>query len=141
MSRPDEEEAERTAKETAAALQKAVDRKVAAVNPKTLPAQPGEAQYIKYTPSSAGPAHASGAGARIIKMQDMPIDPLEPPKFRWAMESLLGACVLGVGGESCPGVCAWERDGRQARNAPLAAATDVQARRCVWDPRAVLPAC
>jgi len=27
-------------------------------------------------------AHASGAGQRIVKMQDMPVDPLEPPKFR-----------------------------------------------------------
>lgn len=44
---PDEEEIERTARETAAALTLRVDKKQAAVNPKTLPQQPGAAQYIK----------------------------------------------------------------------------------------------
>ena len=29
-----------------------------------------------------GPQYNSGADQRIIKMQDMPVDPLEPPKFR-----------------------------------------------------------
>lgn len=70
------------ARETAAALALRVDKKQAAVNPKTLPSQPGAAQYIKYTPADGGPQHASGADSRIIKMQDMPVDPLEPPKFR-----------------------------------------------------------
>lgn len=70
------------ARETAAALALRVDKKQAAVNPKSLPSQPGAAQYIKYTPADGGPQHASGAASRIIKMQDMPVDPLEPPKFR-----------------------------------------------------------
>jgi SNW domain-containing protein 1 len=82
MAKPDEEEVERVKAETLAALQRAVEKKVAAVNPKTLPSQPGAAQYIKYTPSTSNAAHASGAQQRIIKMQDMPVDPLEPPKFR-----------------------------------------------------------
>lgn len=73
---------ERTARETAAALGQRVDKKQAVVNPKTLPSQPGAAQYVKYTPADAGPAHASGAASRIIKVQDMPVDPLQPPKFR-----------------------------------------------------------
>ena len=29
-----------------------------------------------------GAQYNSGADQRIIKMQDMPVDPLEPPKFR-----------------------------------------------------------
>ncbi|RMZ57275.1 hypothetical protein APUTEX25_004109, partial [Auxenochlorella protothecoides] len=82
MPRPDEEEVEAAAKETAAALQAVVSRKQAAVNPKTLPSQPGAPQYIKYTPAQSGGAHNSGAATRIIKMQDMPVDPMEPPKFR-----------------------------------------------------------
>ena len=82
LLKPDEEEIEKTAAETAAALALRVDKKQAAVNPKTLPQQPGAAQYIKYTPADGGPQHASGAESRIIKMQDMPVDPLEPPKFR-----------------------------------------------------------
>ena len=79
------------ARETAAALSLRVDKKQAAVNPKTLPAAPGAAQYIKYTPADGGPQHASGAESRIIKMQDMAVDPLEPPKFRHIK-------VGGVGG-------------------------------------------
>jgi SNW domain-containing protein 1 len=82
LAKPDEEEIEETARETAAALALRVDKKQAAVNPKTVPQQPGAAQYIKYTPADGGPQHGSGAGSRIIKMQDMPVDPLEPPKFR-----------------------------------------------------------
>ncbi|KAF8072888.1 hypothetical protein HT031_000548 [Scenedesmus sp. PABB004] len=82
LARPDEEEVERTAKETLEALNKRVGAKLAAQNPSTLPEQPGAASYIKYTPSQQGAAYASGAKQRIIKMQDMPVDPLEPPKFR-----------------------------------------------------------
>jgi SNW domain-containing protein 1 len=82
LTRPDEEEIERTAKETLEALNKRVNSKLATQNPSTLPEQPGAPTYIKYTPSQQGAAYASGAKQRIIKMQDMPIDPLEPPKFR-----------------------------------------------------------
>lgn len=82
MPKPDEEEIEATAKATAQALASRVDRKQAAVNPKSVPTAPGAAEYIKYTPASGSSAHASGASTRIIKMQDMPVDPLEPPKFR-----------------------------------------------------------
>ena len=89
LARPDEEAVAEAAKETAAALARVVEKKIGAENPKTLPAQPGAAQYIKYTPSAASAAHASGAGSRIIKMQDMAVDPLEPPKFR---------CGAGRGG-------------------------------------------
>eukprot|EP00192_Tetraselmis_astigmatica_P008664 CAMPEP_0117682022 /NCGR_PEP_ID=MMETSP0804-20121206/19369_1 /TAXON_ID=1074897 /ORGANISM="Tetraselmis astigmatica, Strain CCMP880" /LENGTH=626 /DNA_ID=CAMNT_0005491969 /DNA_START=9 /DNA_END=1889 /DNA_ORIENTATION=- len=80
--RPDEEEVEATRKETLEALQKVVNSKIQAANPKTLPKQPGAATYINYTPSQQGEQYNSGAKQRIIKMQDMPIDPMEPPKFR-----------------------------------------------------------
>lgn len=82
LQRPDEEEIERTAKETMEALTRRVNSKLSAQNPSTLPEQPGAATYIKYTPSQQGAQYASGAKQRIIKMQDMPVDPLEPPKFR-----------------------------------------------------------
>lgn len=70
------------AKETAEALQRVVEKKLGAENPKTLPSQPGAAQYIKYTPSAQSAGHNSGAQTRVIKMQDMQVDPLDPPKFR-----------------------------------------------------------
>jgi len=81
MEKPGEEEEDETAKATAAALLDRVNKKQAAMNPKNVASVPGEAQYIKYTPASTSASHASGAGARIIKMQDMAVDPLEPPKF------------------------------------------------------------
>ncbi|GLI60411.1 hypothetical protein VaNZ11_002562 [Volvox africanus] len=82
LTRPDEEEVEETIKETAAALERVVQGKLSATNPSKLPNQPGSSTLIKYTPAQQGAQYASGAGQRIIKMQDMPVDPLEPPKFR-----------------------------------------------------------
>mmetsp|Transcript_14857 Transcript_14857/g.44890 ORF Transcript_14857/g.44890 Transcript_14857/m.44890 type:complete len:605 (+) Transcript_14857:242-2056(+) len=82
MALPDDEELTKTAAETAAALGLVVDSKIAAAQPKTLPKQPGAPTYIKYTPAQQGPQYNSGASQRIIKMQDMPIDPMDPPKFR-----------------------------------------------------------
>lgn len=82
LARPDEEAIAEATKETAEALQLVVTKKIAISNPSTLPNQPGGPTYIKYTPSEQGAAFNSGAGQRIIKMQEMPMDPLEPPKFR-----------------------------------------------------------
>lgn len=82
MALPDEDEIDKVAAETASALGLVVESKISAAQPKTLPKQPGAASYIKYTPAQQGPQYNSGASQRIIKMQDMPIDPLDPPKFR-----------------------------------------------------------
>ena len=51
LERPDEEEAEVTARETQAAFDKIVANRISAAQPKTLPAQPGAPTYIKYTPA------------------------------------------------------------------------------------------
>jgi len=82
FEKPDEEEIEQTMKDTAAALNLVVSNKLQAAQPKTVPKQPGAPTFIKYTPSQQGPQYASGARERTIKMQDMPVDPMEPPKFR-----------------------------------------------------------
>jgi SNW domain-containing protein 1 len=82
MPKPDEQAIEETTKATAAALEARVLKKQAVMNPKAVAAAPGAAEYIKYTSASSSAAHASGASTRIIKMQNMPVDPLEPPKFR-----------------------------------------------------------
>ena len=82
LERPDQEEVEATMKETQAALDQLVSGKVMAQQPKTLPQQPGAPTYLKYKPLHSGPQFNSGAEHRIIKMQDMPVDPMEPPKFR-----------------------------------------------------------
>ncbi|GLC33946.1 hypothetical protein PLESTB_000821300 [Pleodorina starrii] len=82
LARPDDEEVEKTVRETAAALERVVQGKLSSTNPSKLPNQPGASTLIKYTPAQQGPQYASGSGQRIIKMQDLPVDPLEPPKFR-----------------------------------------------------------
>ncbi|KAG2496494.1 hypothetical protein HYH03_005319 [Edaphochlamys debaryana] len=82
LARPDDEEIEKTVRETQAALERVVQGKLSSTNPSALPNQPGGSTLIKYTPAQQGQQFASGAGQRIIKMQDMPVDPLEPPKFR-----------------------------------------------------------
>lgn len=82
FEKPDQEEIEQTMKETAAALNLVVSNKLQAAQPKTVPKQPGAPTFIKYTPSQQGPQYASGSRERTIKMQDMPVDPMEPPKFR-----------------------------------------------------------
>ena len=44
--------------------------------------QAKSAEYIRYQPKNAGGQTNSGASERIIKMHEMPVDPLEPPKFK-----------------------------------------------------------
>lgn len=75
LSKPDEEEVAAAAQETAAALARQVERKGAALNPKTLPSQPGGAQFIKYTPSNTG---ACVGGRRLRAGQGPPRAAAQP---------------------------------------------------------------
>jgi len=83
LVRPTEDEEAETTSRTRTALEKIVNTKIMAARP----AQPGEKQgdpsYIRYTPAGADESgHNSGAKQRIIRMVEMPKDPLEPPKFK-----------------------------------------------------------
>jgi hypothetical protein len=69
MAKPDEEEIEAETQQTREALEKLVAGKIAAAQPKTLPAQPGAPSFIKYTPAQQGSQYNSGASQRIIRMQ------------------------------------------------------------------------
>eukprot|EP00850_Spirogloea_muscicola_P026556 SM008233S22593 [mRNA] locus=s8233:1:564:- [translate_table: standard] len=82
LARPSEEEVEETAARTKAALEKIVSAKLSAAQPKSLPGAPGDPTFIKYTPSQQGAAFNSGAKERVIRMVEMAVDPLEPPKFK-----------------------------------------------------------
>jgi SNW domain-containing protein 1 len=58
-----------------------VNKTMSANQPKSVPSAPGAPQYIKYTPAKQGPEYNSGAAHRIIKMHEVAVDPMQPPKF------------------------------------------------------------
>lgn len=56
--------------------------KIQAAQPSAPIGKAGAPTYIKYTPAQQGANFNSGASNRIIRMVEMPKDPLEPPKFK-----------------------------------------------------------
>ncbi|ERN15078.1 hypothetical protein AMTRI_Chr05g57750 [Amborella trichopoda] len=78
----EEEEIAETTQRTKEALEKIVNVRLSAAQPKNVPQQSTDATFIKYKPSQQSAAFNSGAKERIIRMVDMPVDPLEPPKFK-----------------------------------------------------------
>eukprot|EP00808_Paulinella_micropora_P026891 g520.t1 len=83
LARPDEEVVKKTAERTRAALQGIVDQLQSAAQPTAIPKQNlNEPTYVRYTPAQQGEEWNSGARERIIRIQEMPVDPLEPPKFK-----------------------------------------------------------
>ncbi|CAB4318751.1 unnamed protein product [Prunus armeniaca] len=82
MDDANEKEIEETTAETKAALEKIVNARLSTAQPKNIAKQSTGSKIIKYTPSQKAAAFNSGAKARIIRMAEMPVDPLEPPKFK-----------------------------------------------------------
>ncbi|KAF8400876.1 hypothetical protein HHK36_014179 [Tetracentron sinense] len=77
-----DKEIEETTQSTKAALEKIVNVRLSAAQPKNVPSQSSDSKFIKYKPSQQSAAFNSGAKERIIRMVEMPVDPLEPPKFK-----------------------------------------------------------
>ncbi|KAJ6799218.1 SNW/SKI-interacting protein [Iris pallida] len=77
-----QKEIEETTERTKAALEKIVNVRLSAAQPKNVPTQSSESKFIKYKPSQQSAAFNSGAKERIVRMVEMPVDPLEPPKFK-----------------------------------------------------------
>nr|DAD26826.1 TPA_asm: hypothetical protein HUJ06_028294 [Nelumbo nucifera] len=77
-----EKEIDETTERTKAALEKIVNVRLSAAQPKNVPTQSSDSKFIKYKPSQQSAAFNSGAKERIIRMVEMPVDPLEPPKFK-----------------------------------------------------------
>ncbi|KAL7146854.1 hypothetical protein ABFS83_06G069900 [Erythranthe nasuta] len=77
-----QKEIDETMQETKAALEKIVNVRLSAAQPKNVPAQSSDSKFIKYKPSQQSAAFNSGAKERIIRMVEMPVDPMEPPKFK-----------------------------------------------------------
>ncbi|KAK9275660.1 hypothetical protein L1049_022927 [Liquidambar formosana] len=65
----EQKEIEETALETKAALEKIVNVRLSAAQPKNVPSQSSDSKFIK-------------CKREIIRMVEMPVDPLEPPKFK-----------------------------------------------------------
>lgn len=77
-----QKEIEETTQNTKAALEKIVNVRLSAAQPKNVPTQSSGSKFIKYKPSQQSAAFNSGAKERIIRMVETPVDPLEPPKFK-----------------------------------------------------------
>ncbi|KAI9017470.1 SKIP/SNW domain-containing protein [Gaertneriomyces semiglobifer] len=82
LLRPDEETIRETAERTRAALEKLVDGKIKAVQPKQVSTRKNGPTYVKYQPALQNGAHNSGANSRIIRMVEAPVDPMEPSRFK-----------------------------------------------------------
>lgn len=80
MERPSEEEIQATAERTRAALEKLVNGKIKAAQPKNVPESQGKTSFIRYTPGQQ--QGSNGLKQRIIKMTEVIEDPLEPPRFK-----------------------------------------------------------
>ncbi|KAF9482798.1 pre-mRNA-processing protein 45 [Pholiota conissans] len=80
MERPSEDEVQATADKTRAALEKLVNGKIKAAQPKNVPDSQGKTSFIRYTPGQQN--GEAGLKQRIIKMSEVVEDPLEPPRFK-----------------------------------------------------------
>jgi len=80
LNKPDDDEIADITAKTKSALEKVVNGKITgqkATNVSDSAFGTGP-QYIKYTPSQK----ISGIDQRIVRLTEMPLDPLEPPKFK-----------------------------------------------------------
>ncbi|POY76537.1 hypothetical protein BMF94_0378 [Rhodotorula taiwanensis] len=77
MERPSEEEVQATADRTKAALERLVQGKIKAAQPKNVEQRGGDVSYMRYTPQNGGVEKQ-----KIIKMMEVVEDPLEPPRFK-----------------------------------------------------------
>ena len=78
----EQKQIEETTERTKAALEKVVNVRLSAAQPKNVPTHDSESKFIKYKPSQQSAAFNSGAKERIIRTSEMAVDPLEPPKFK-----------------------------------------------------------
>jgi SNW domain-containing protein 1 len=82
LAKPSEQEIAEITDKTRAALEAATNTKIAASRPRTradLAAKGSDVSYVRYKPSTSD---QTGIEERIVKIQEVAIDPLEPPKFR-----------------------------------------------------------
>ncbi|KAJ2786507.1 mRNA splicing protein [Coemansia interrupta] len=82
-ARPSDDAVHEATERTKRALEKIVGGRVgAAAAAKGVKGTTREPTYVRYTPNQQAPGFNSGAAQRIVRITDMPVDPLEPPKVR-----------------------------------------------------------
>lgn len=93
LAKPSADEEAKTAERTRKALGQIVERKIAVAMPTHVAKQSKEPIFIKYTPSEQNAAYNSGAQQRVIRVQEMPLDPLQPPKFQSVITHMRIICM------------------------------------------------
>eukprot|EP01129_Flabellula_baltica_P010705 TRINITY_DN4549_c0_g1_i1.p1 TRINITY_DN4549_c0_g1~~TRINITY_DN4549_c0_g1_i1.p1 ORF type:complete len:635 (-),score=203.74 TRINITY_DN4549_c0_g1_i1:36-1940(-) len=82
LVRPDDSEIQKGLDDTRKMLEKKLQKKIKNTYGSTGVQEGDKSTYIKYTPANTNPDHNSGASSRIIRMVEVPVDPMEPPKFK-----------------------------------------------------------
>ncbi|KAG8806786.1 mRNA splicing protein, partial [Serendipita sp. 399] len=82
MDRPSADEIEATTERTRLALERLVNTKIKAAQPKNVPERGGNSSFVKYTPGQQNGGGGDGLNQRIIKITEVAEDPLEPPRFK-----------------------------------------------------------
>lgn len=75
---PTKEELQKVAEETKEALDILVNGNTAAYKPRELGLERAKPTFVKYNPTEKG----NTASTRIVRVSEVPVDPLEPPRFK-----------------------------------------------------------
>lgn len=90
MTRPSEEEVQATADRTKLALEKLVNGKIKAAQPKNVPNSQGKTDFMRYTPQQGGVQNQ-----KIIKMVNLSLSLLYLPTLSMKLTSSFpNMCVL-----------------------------------------------
>jgi hypothetical protein len=86
LRRPDDEAVAANTNATLAAMNMIVAKKVASSLPVKHPTDGAtqaarDHEFVRYTPKPDAPGYNPNCKQRIIRMVDMPVDPMQPPKF------------------------------------------------------------
>jgi len=83
FAKPSEKQVSEHTEKTRKALERMLEGKLSTSTPRTGATRRNRGHiFVKYTPANQSALHNSGASSRIIKLHEMQVDPLEPPKFR-----------------------------------------------------------
>ncbi|KAL8269362.1 hypothetical protein Esti_006725 [Eimeria stiedai] len=76
---PSKEEEAKELQRTKLAIEKELERKG---NAGRQQPQQREAEFVRYTPAKMCDGHNSGCAQRLLRLEDVAVDPLDPPRFK-----------------------------------------------------------